>query len=68
MKYLLIGLIQIYRMIPLSSHNCCRFRPTCSQYSQEAIKKYGSIKGLWLTIKRISKCRKTGPFGYDPVR
>ena len=55
-------------MIPTSTHNMCRFTPTCSEYSITAIGKYGSIKGLWLTLKRILKCRKNGPFGYDPVK
>lgn len=45
----------------------CRFTPTCSQYSLEAFKKHGVFKGLWLTIKRISKCHPWGGSGYDPV-
>ena len=68
MKCFLIGIIKIYQMIPTSTHNMCRFTPTCSEYSITAIKKYGSIKGLWLTFKRLLKCRKNGPFGYDPVK
>jgi hypothetical protein len=45
----------------------CRFTPTCSQYALEALKKHGPIKGLWLTIKRISRCHPWGGSGYDPV-
>jgi putative membrane protein insertion efficiency factor len=45
----------------------CRFTPTCSQYAAEALKKHGPIKGLILSIKRISKCRPGGGQGYDPV-
>lgn len=45
----------------------CRFTPTCSQYSLEAIKKYGVFKGLILSIKRISRCHPGGGSGYDPV-
>jgi hypothetical protein len=45
----------------------CRFTPTCSHYGIEALKKYGPIKGLWLTVKRISKCHPWGGSGYDPV-
>lgn len=45
----------------------CRFTPTCSQYAAEALKKHGPIKGLFLSIKRISKCRPGGGHGYDPV-
>jgi uncharacterized protein len=45
----------------------CRYTPTCSQYGIEALKKHGPIKGLWLTMKRISKCHPWGGSGYDPV-
>lgn len=45
----------------------CRFTPTCSQYAADALKKHGVIKGLLLSIKRISKCRPGGGHGYDPV-
>lgn len=52
---------------PLSGPTC-RFYPTCSQYSIEAFKKYGFLKGLWLTIKRVSKCHPFHPGGYDPLK
>ncbi|MDE3125097.1 MAG: membrane protein insertion efficiency factor YidD [Bacteroidota bacterium] len=45
----------------------CRYTPTCSQYSIEALKKYGLIKGGWLAIKRISSCHPWGGHGHDPV-
>lgn len=45
----------------------CRFTPTCSNYGIEALKKHGALKGIWLTIKRISKCHPFGKSGYDPV-
>lgn len=45
----------------------CRFTPTCSQYAKEAIIKHGPFKGLWLAIKRISRCHPWGGSGYDPV-
>ena len=67
MKYILIGFIKIYQMIPLSSHSKCKFTPTCSNYSIEAIKKYGSIKGSLLTIKRIIRCNPFSKGGYDPL-
>ena len=51
-------------LIPIS----CRFNPTCSQYSKEAIIKHGIFKGLILSIKRIIKCHPWGGSGYDPVR
>ena len=45
----------------------CRFTPTCSQYGIDALKKYGPVKGIWFTFKRISKCHPWGGNGYDPV-
>jgi putative membrane protein insertion efficiency factor len=45
----------------------CRYIPTCSEYALQAIKKYGPLKGVWLTIKRISRCHPWGGYGFDPV-
>lgn len=45
----------------------CRFTPTCSEYARQALLKHGPIKGLWLAIKRISRCHPWGGSGYDPV-
>lgn len=45
----------------------CRYTPTCSQYALEALKKHGPVKGLWLSVKRISRCHPWGGSGYDPV-
>ncbi len=67
MKKILIGLIRIYQKIPGPWHNMCRHIPTCSNYTIEAISEYGSIKGLYLGIKRVLKCNPWGTSGYDPV-
>ena len=45
----------------------CRFTPTCSEYSLQAFKKYGPIKGFWLSFNRIRKCHPWGDSGYDPL-
>lgn len=69
MKTVLILLIRLYKYIfsPLLPH-CCRFTPSCSVYSMEAINKYGTVKGLYLTARRILRCHPFHPGGYDPVR
>jgi uncharacterized protein len=64
----LIVLIKIYQLIvsPLFPPSC-RFSPTCSHYSLEALKKYGILKGTWLGFNRIIRCHPWGGSGYDPV-
>ncbi|WP_261429855.1 membrane protein insertion efficiency factor YidD [Xiamenia xianingshaonis] len=47
--------------------SCCRFIPTCSAYGLQALRKYGFLKGMKLTVKRILRCRPGGPHGFDPV-
>ena len=66
--WLLILPIKFYRRFisPLTPP-VCRFTPTCSQYAIEAIQKHGPLRGLWLAIKRLSRCRPGGGSGYDPV-
>lgn len=67
MKRILIWLIKLYQKIPGPWHNSCRHIPTCSNYSIEAIDEYGSIKGTYMSIKRILRCSPWGTHGYDPV-
>lgn len=64
----LILLIRGYQVIisPLLGPHC-RFRPTCSQYGIEALRRFGMIKGGWLTIKRVMKCHPLNEGGDDPV-
>ena len=45
----------------------CRFTPTCSEYTRQAILKYGLFRGTFMGLKRISRCRPGGGCGYDPV-
>ena len=61
-------LIKIYQVcISPFTPASCRFSPTCSSYSLQAFKKYGPIKGAWLSFKRIIRCHPWGGSGYDPV-
>ncbi|MGZ3899938.1 MAG: membrane protein insertion efficiency factor YidD [Bacteroidia bacterium] len=67
-KKIAISFVKFYQyfirpMLP----NACRYTPSCSEYSIEAIKKYGALKGSWLGLKRILKCHPWGGHGYDPV-
>lgn len=68
MKYILIGLIKFYqKAISPFKPPSCRFLPTCSAYSLEAIQRFGAIKGGYLAIKRILKCHPFHPGGIDLV-
>jgi putative membrane protein insertion efficiency factor len=69
MKIIAIGCIKFYRKFisPLKRPSC-RFYPTCSQYTLEAIEKYGVLKGGFMGIKRILKCHPYNKGGYDPVK
>lgn len=65
----LIALVRFYQIFlsPLKMSGTCRFTPTCSQYALEALRKYGPVKGLYLSIRRILRCHPFGGSGYDPV-
>ena len=67
-RYIGIFLIKFYQLA-ISPHfpACCRYIPTCSQYSLEAIQRFGFIKGVWLSAKRILRCHPFHEGGYDPV-
>lgn len=67
MKYILIGLISVYQMIPLKCHSYCKYIPSCSAYSILAIKEYGALKGVIMSVKRILRCNPLSKGGYDPV-
>lgn len=68
MKEIGLKLIRLYQqtlsqVLPPS----CRFIPTCSQYTHDAILKFGLIKGTWLSVGRLARCHPFHPGGYDPV-
>jgi putative membrane protein insertion efficiency factor len=64
-----VGLVRAYqltisRVLPSS----CRFHPSCSEYTRQAIERYGVTRGAWLGAKRLVRCHPFNPGGYDPVR
>lgn len=77
MKYLILFFIRFYQKyfsldtgvlkFVFGRRQICRFSPTCSEYTYQAVSRYGIIYGLWLGVKRISKCHPFHKGGYDPV-
>ena len=69
LTFSVISLINLYKYLisPLLGNNC-RFLPTCSEYTKEAIIKFGLIKGTSLGFKRITKCHPWGKSGHDPIK
>jgi putative membrane protein insertion efficiency factor len=68
MKQVFLALIRFYqkwisRFLPSS----CRFYPSCSEYTFQAIEKYGVLKGGWMGVRRIGRCHPFHPGGFDPV-
>jgi putative membrane protein insertion efficiency factor len=61
----LIGVYQRY-LSPFTAPTC-RFQPTCSAYADEALERYGAVRGSWLALKRILRCQPFARHGYDPV-
>lgn len=68
MQMLLIGIVKAYRLL-LSPWlgSACRFTPTCSVYSIQALEAHGAAKGSYLTLKRLGRCQPWCEGGHDPV-
>ena len=67
MKKLALWLIKLYQKFPTSLHNSCRFQPRCSDYTYQAIQKYGILLGIFKGTIRILKCNPLNKSGYDPI-
>ena len=71
MKKILISLIKFYQNVISQIFHAmgvqCNYYPTCSEYTKQAIEKYGAFKGIFLGIKRILKCNPFSKGGYDPL-
>lgn len=69
MKRIVIGIINVYQkyISPILGKHC-RYYPTCSEYTKQAIKKYGIFKGTFYGIKRVMKCNPFSKGGYDPLK
>lgn len=67
MKKIFVYLINLYQKTPLRSHSACVFLPTCSEYTKEAVIKYGPFIGVYKGIKRILRCHPWQKNHYDPL-
>jgi putative membrane protein insertion efficiency factor len=63
----LLAIVGFYQRLTAHRVSACRFYPSCSQYCSEAIAVHGALKGLGLSMRRISRCRPLGPHGVDLV-
>ncbi len=63
----MIRLVIAYQRATEGRPSPCRFTPSCSSYAVEALQIHGTMRGLWLSIRRLLRCRPFGPSGWDPV-
>ena len=62
-----LGLVRLYRSLRAGRPSPCRFDPSCSTYTLEALETHGLLGGSWLTARRLSRCHPFGGHGFDPV-
>jgi uncharacterized protein len=63
----LVRAVDWYQRVMEGRPSPCRFTPSCSTYAREALTVHGTRRGLWLTVRRLLRCRPFGPSGFDPV-
>ncbi|GIU75852.1 MAG: membrane protein insertion efficiency factor YidD [Bryobacteraceae bacterium] len=69
MRLLILALIAAYqRWISPLLPPSCRFHPTCSEYTRQAVERYGAARGLWMGLKRLARCQPFCAGGLDPVK
>lgn len=68
MKRIGIGFVRLYRVLFAWLPATCRYQPTCSHYTEQAIERYGLVRGAWMGARRIARCHPGYPGGFDPVR
>ncbi len=69
MRKVVITTLRLYkRFVSPLLPSACRFYPTCSMYMLEAVEKYGAARGIWMGMRRLSRCHPLHEGGFDPVR
>lgn len=63
----LSAILRLYRMWSTTRLPRCRYEPSCSAYALEALERHGAIRGSWLAVRRVARCRPGSGFGFDPV-
>jgi len=74
MTWILLKLLRVYQLFVSPALHCllpartgCRFLPSCSQYTMDAVRAHGAWRGSWLALRRLARCHPWGGHGYDPV-